>query len=70
VYEHPSLHLEIAKQRQADFLREARNAQLAAELPRGESETLQVARSVVQKVRETLSRRPAPVPRTQLQASA
>ena len=44
--------------------------QLAAELPRGESETLTIARSVVQKVRETLSRRPAPVPRTQLQASA
>ena len=70
MYEHPSLHLEIAKQRQADFLREARNAQLAAELPGGESETLKIARSVVQKVRETLSRRPAPVPGTQLQASA
>lgn len=70
MYEQTSLHLELARQRQDDFLREARNAQLAAEAPRRPSETLTAIRSVVDRVRVAISRQPVPARGTQLQPSA
>ncbi len=60
-----TLHLEIARQRQADFLRESRNARLAREAERHPSETLVALRSVADSLRGALRRRPATARRTQ-----
>ncbi len=64
-----TLHLEIARQRQADFLRESRNARLAREAERRPSEKLVAFRSMADSLRAALARRPAAVRRTQTASS-
>jgi hypothetical protein len=65
-----SIHIELARQRQGDLLREARNAHLAGKVERGPSETLTVLKSLAEGVRSLVSRSRQPVVvRRTLQAS-
>lgn len=71
MYEHPSIQLELVKQRQSDLLAEAERARLASMVERRPSETVSVLKSVVASLKQSvLSRRPVVVRRTQLQPTS
>ena len=58
MYEQPSIHLELAKQRHAIFAAEAERARLAASAPRRTPEVLVALKSLVDGVKSVLTRRP------------
>jgi hypothetical protein len=71
MYEPPSFHLDLARQRHADFIREADEARLASQVERGPSETLAALRSILTAVRGMLTgRRPEIVRQPQLAPTA
>ncbi len=70
MYEHPSIQMELVRQRQSDLLAEADRAQLASKVERGPSETISVLTSVVTSLKSVLSRRPVVVRQTQLQPTS
>jgi hypothetical protein len=71
VYEQPSLHMELARQRHRDYEIDAARARLAAQVERPPSEGLNVIRSVLSGLRNALShRRPEVVHEVRLQPAA
>lgn len=65
MYQHPSIHFELARQRQEGFLDEARADQLASQVktePRGTRRRDGVG-SIVTSMSRRLRHRPAPQPR-------
>jgi hypothetical protein len=70
MYEHPSIQMELVKQRQSDLLAEADRHRLASTVERGPSETVSVLKSVVASLKNVLSRRPVVVRQTRLQPTS
>ncbi len=70
MYQHPSIQMELVKQRQSDFLAEAERDRLAATVERGPSQTVNVLKSVAASLKSVLSRRPVVVRHTQPQATS
>jgi hypothetical protein len=70
MYEQPSLHLELAKQRHADFMREAERLRLASQVEPGPSETVSIVKSIIAGLKGLVARRrPVVVHEPQLQGS-
>jgi hypothetical protein len=67
MYEHPSIRMELARQRHQEWIAEARNARLAAEAEQPPSETLALVKRAATAVGGLFSRRPAPALRARLQ---
>jgi hypothetical protein len=57
MYEQPSVHLELARQRHAVFMAEAERDRLAGEVGRTPSETVAVLKAVVSGLRGMLGKR-------------
>jgi hypothetical protein len=70
MYEHPSIQLELVKQRHIELVAQAERARLASQVERRPSETLNVLRSVVASLKSVLSRRPVVIRETQLQPTS
>ncbi len=62
MYQHPSIQLELAKQRQADFLAEARADRLSSlvDESRKERRLVELVAAATAKLVATLAHRPAP----------
>lgn len=71
MYEHTSMQLELAKQRQADLVAEADRDRLASQVERGPSETITVLKSLAAGLKSVLTRRhPVVVQQPKLQPSS
>jgi protein-tyrosine-phosphatase len=70
MYEHPSIQLELAKQRQADLVAEADRDRLASKVERGPSETVTLLKSLADGLKSVLTRRRPVVTRPELQPTS
>jgi hypothetical protein len=70
MYEQPSMHMELARQRHEGFLAEAERAHLASKVERGPSETLSIVKSLAVSLKKALRAKPIVVRQTQPQPTA
>jgi len=71
MYEQPSIHMELARQRHDVFLAEAKRAMLAGQVERRPSETVALVKKVAASLGTLLTRKqPVVVRQTQLQPTA
>ncbi len=70
MYEHTSMQLELAKQRQADLVAEVDRDRLARQVERRPSETVTLLKSLADGLKSVLTRRRPVVTRPELQPTS